>query len=56
MEQSPTAPANLRVEPMRIINILKARLMEEQAKSALFEAALQECQEREQVLIAKYES
>lgn len=43
-------PGELRVDPVRIINILKARLVEEQARSAMFEAAYQEAKEHEQAL------
>jgi hypothetical protein len=40
--------AGLQVDPIKVISILKTRLAEEQAKSALLEAALQDYQEREQ--------
>lgn len=40
----------LRVQPERVILILKARLTEEIARTAILEAALQECQERERNL------
>jgi alpha-D-ribose 1-methylphosphonate 5-triphosphate synthase subunit PhnG len=42
--------AGLQVDPVRVINILKARLVEEVSKTAVLEAALQESQVREQAL------
>jgi hypothetical protein len=45
-----TPEPELRVEPVRVINILKGRLIEEISKTALLEAALQEAREREQAL------
>lgn len=47
------AVSELRVQPERVINILKARLAEEQTKSAIMEAALQESQERERALLSQ---
>jgi hypothetical protein len=42
----------LAVDPVRVINILKARLVEEITKTAMTEAALQESQGREAGLVA----
>jgi hypothetical protein len=46
-QAAPGGPGELRVDPLRVINILKQRLVDEQARSATFEAALQESQARE---------
>lgn len=40
----------LQVSPLKIINVLQARLTQEISQTALLEAALQESQEREQAL------
>lgn len=41
----------LQVNPLTVIGILKARLVEEQTKSAVLEAALQEARAREAALM-----
>lgn len=45
-----TPPSGLQVQPERVIGILKNRLTQEIATTALLEAALQESQLREQML------
>jgi hypothetical protein len=42
---------DLQVNPLTVIGILKARLVEEQTKSAVLEAALQEARAREAALM-----
>jgi hypothetical protein len=49
---APASVAELQVQPVRVINILKQRLTEEISKTALLEAALAESQERERALRA----
>ena len=47
----PSRPAELQVQPERVIRILQARLTDEISKTALLEAGLQEAQERERALV-----
>lgn len=43
----------LQVDANKVINILKARLLDEISKTAMLEAALQDSQEREQLIAAQ---